>query len=370
MSKQNLTLHELVDELELQNQIKRDFVVPTSSISFLGGKIFIADATQVREYIPNEIFHQQMAANLGIPANYYKRMQTEAPRILEQNVNGWLQHNKVQNQLIRTFEHPSTGNIARGLLSDRYGAIDNYDILFAVLQSIKESGVKAEVKEASITDKRLYVHINAPNVEVQSDAALMGYLRNRQHEVGTGINAGIVISNSEVGFGSYVVRPRVFVKVCSNGLIIPDDTFRKVHLGSRLEEGLINWSDKTREKAKELIISQTGDAVKQFLNEGYLDNVVKKLERARAVTLDKPLDTIQNVIKEVAKSVTINEESKKNILNYFVNDGDTSALGVSQAITREAQNVDADTRYDLETVAFEMLPKIKSFDVDFVSGKN
>jgi hypothetical protein len=32
--------------------------------------------------------------------------------------------------------------------------------------------------------------------------------------------------------------------------------------------------------------------------------------------------------------------------------------------------MDADSRYDLESVAFELLPNMKQFDKPFVAGKN
>jgi hypothetical protein len=256
------------------------------------------------------------------------------------------------------------------MLSDRYGLIDNYDVLFAALEAIRQSGVEVKVQEATVTDRRLYVHITAPNVEIQSDEALKNYLRQKQFEVGSGIVAGLVITNSEVGFGQYAVMPRVFIKVCQNGLIVKDDAFRKVHLGGRLDAGQINWSEKTQNKNLELIKSQTGDAIQHFLSKGYLSGIVQKLERASQQKLDNPLDTMQNVIKEVSKNVSLTEENKKNILNYFVQDGDVAASGVSQALTREAQNLDADSRYDMEVTAFEILPKVKNFDHEFVAGKN
>jgi hypothetical protein len=311
-------------------------------------------------YMPNEVIHQHFADKLKIPTLYYRRMLQEAPELLAANVNGWLAKNDEKNMMLRTFENLGGHNIARGYLSDRYGVMDNYEILFAILGVIKESGLKVVVRQADVTDKRLHVRIVNPEVEVQSELALRNYLRDSQ--VGNGIMIGLTITNSEVGYGSFEIRPSALIKKCMNGLIIKDDGFRKVHMGAKLEAGNINWSESTKKKNLDLVLSQTKDALTQFLSEDYLRGVVQKLETAAGIKLDNPIDTIENVVLHVADKISMTEENKKNILNYFVGDGDTSALGVVHAITREAQNMDADTRYDLEAKAFEILPQIKGFD--------
>lgn len=365
--KLNMTLPELVQELEKQKNHKADYVLRTNLVRMENGLIVVPES-QGGTYEPNEVMHQHLAEKLGIPANYYRRMQSEAPQLLEKNINEWLARSEAnKSSLIRTFEF-AENKIARGMMSDRYGIIDNYDVLFAALSAIKESGVGVEIKECNITDKRLYINIVAPNIEVESVEALRGYLRDSS--VGNGIITGLTIVNSEVGFGSYEIRPRAVIKKCMNGMIIKDDSFRKVHLGGKMDQGQINWSKATHNKNLELIMSQTGDAIRQFLSEDYLNGIVRKIEQASRVELDQPLDALQNAVKLVAKSVSLSEDNKNNILNFFMKDGDTSGAGIFHAMTREAQNLDADNRFEMETKAFEILPQIKSFDTKFIAGKN
>lgn len=372
MTNKNMDLQSLVTELTTLEEAKRDYVVPSKSL-ILSDDLklsVLGDTLNGLELQPNEVIHQQFAAKLGIPANYYRRLMDEHPDLLATNVNRLLKAENDKPVLLRTFQHESTGNIARGLLSDRYAIVDNYDVLFAALSAIKSSGIKVEVKECNITDRRMYVHIVAPEIEVQSEVALRGYLSDKSVHTGFGIITGLCLTNSEVGYGSYNVFGRIFEKVCMNGAVIKDDAFRKVHLGGKMDQGNIKFSTETKKRNMDLIMSQTGDVVKQFLSEGWLSGVVQKIERARGIELERPVDTMNNVIKEVAKDVTLTEENRKNILNFFVKDGDTSASGVFQALTREAQNLDADNRFDLESMAFEMLPKIKTFDHEFKTGKN
>ena len=52
--------------------------------------------------------------------------------------------------------------------------------------------------------------------------------------VGDVVQAGFVVSNSEVGLGSLRVEPLVFRLVCKNGLICKDFAQKKYHVGRRL----------------------------------------------------------------------------------------------------------------------------------------
>ena len=49
------------------------------------------------------------------------------------------------------------------------------------------------------------------------------------------VQAGVVVSNSEVGCGMLSVQPLAFRLVCSNGLIASDRMLRKTHVGRSLE---------------------------------------------------------------------------------------------------------------------------------------
>jgi len=70
------------------------------------------------------------------------------------------------------------------------------------------------------------------------------------HEMAPGdvVQAGVVISNSEVGQGTLSVQPLLFRLVCRNGLIAADSTLRKTHVGRAVgtdDEGLQVYQDDT-----------------------------------------------------------------------------------------------------------------------------
>jgi hypothetical protein len=359
-------LGQLIGRLEQEKTWKRDVIVAGSNLEYgLDGRLWIKAGGKDLNMKANkvtDVCHSHLSEKLVIPVSYYKRMLTTYPELLTQNINGWLQKSD-QNYLLRTFQFdPETGGHARAFLSDRYQVLDNYDVLFAALEAIKEMKVKVEITKAEVTDRRLYLHVTCPDIEVDATEFLKQYMRNDPNAaVGNGIFAGMVMSNSEVGLGQFEIRPRAIVGKCTNGLVGADDRFKRIHLGAQMQQGEIAWSERTKQKNYELIISQTQDAIKTFLSPEYLNGMIKKVAEAHQIKLTHPVDTVQNICRELS----ITEGHKKAILDFFINDGDTRASGVFQAITRQAQAMAADDQYDVELGIGRMLPEIPKFDKPF-----
>jgi hypothetical protein len=364
MTTHNQNLETLVAQLDIQHAQKADYVVNPHSSLFMSpstGAVRIVGSNG-GDYEPNGVFHEGMAEKLHIPMGYYKRMQTEAPELLANNVNAWLHRYQDKGLLVRTFES-NQANVARAVLSDRYSMLDNYDVLFAALKAIREAGVHVVVEEASVTDKRLYINVTAPEIEIQAEKALRNYIvRHGANSVSNGIIAGLTITNSEVGYGKFQVNPRAKVIRCSNGMIGTDDSFARQHLGAKMESGQIIWSEKSQQKNFELVISQVQDAVKTFLSPQYLTGMIQRFEKASEEKLDNPLETVQLVTRELSSRVAFSDAERKGVLDAFIGGGDLHASGVFNALTYHAQTRNADDRYDIERAAFDILPRIKQFD--------
>jgi hypothetical protein len=97
--------------------------------------------------------------------------------------------------------------------------------------------------------------------------------------------AGLVLSNSETGHGSFSITPRLIAQVCGNGYTITKDAMREVHLGGRLDAGVVQWSAGTQQAAIELIIRQTADATATFLTGDYLRTSLNQIEQRAGVPL-------------------------------------------------------------------------------------
>jgi hypothetical protein len=126
------------------------------------------------------------------------------------------------------------------------------------------------------------------------------------------------------------------------------DAMRAVHLGSKLEEGVITWSEETQQQELALITTKTRDAVATFLDVEYMKSKIDELHQLAGVEVKQPPKTMKMISKKSGWS----ENEENNILKHFYQGGDNSALGVAQAITSYAQTVKkADRQDELESSA-------------------
>lgn len=386
--KRNTSLADLVTELKDQNLKKKDFVVPANLLSMENGllvvnnynsndnlsnlldEIGIVRETKNKLYLNClPILHGNLSDKLDIPRKYYNKIQgMKDTHLIDQNVTYWLK-NMRGNVFLRTFinKEENEGH-ARAMLSDRYNVIDNFDVLLATLEAVKESGLNLIIEDngCDLSESKMYVRFIAPEIEINAPDLLKNYKNPKGgSSVGDGIITGFVVTNSELGQGSFSISPRAVVLKCQNGMVFKNDAFGKVHLGSKMEQySSIDWSEETKRKNYELIQSQVKDAVKKFASEEYLAHKISELNDYADVELKHPIECVKNV----SKLLSITEEKEKSILDFFMRGGDFSAMGVSQALTFYAHETkDADEANELEQVAVDILPKIKEMDKPIVS---
>ena len=126
------------------------------------------------------------------------------------------------------------------------------------------------------------------------------------------------------------------------------DAVREVHLGGKLDEGVIRWSDETQRQELELISSRARDAVATFVDVEYMKAKIEELRALADVQVANPSEAIHRVAKRSGWS----DNEANDILLHFIQGGDTSALGLAQAVTSTAQLVEAPDRQDeLEATA-------------------
>ena len=216
--KQGKTLLELGRELQRQRQNRQDFLADTRSLEVetndYGSTLHLSLDSNTYGFQIGELAHQQIASRLNIPFRYYQKMQSEAPDLLDQNVNRWLNQNP-ERRMIRVLD----GKV-RAFLSDRYRRLDNLELCAAVLPVIQEMN-GASIESCEVTSTHLYLKV--VNRRVKAEV-----------KVGDIVQAGFVVSNSEVGLGSLRVEPLVFRLVCKNGLICKDFAQRKYHVGRQV----------------------------------------------------------------------------------------------------------------------------------------
>ena len=380
----NLSLKQIVEQLQQQNLLKQDFVVPAKYLKMVQSNLQVLNESKLDnlskilletgisidenglekiELAVLDCCHSQIGTRLDIPKKYYDRMLSNEKyhHILDYNVSNWFKENNNKNYLLRTFiDKEQKSGIARAILSDRYNVLDNYDVMLATLEAIRESGINVQIESGDITDTKFYMRFVCPDIEMDAPDILKNYRVPDGSKGGNGIISGFVISNSETGNGKFSISPRAVVLACKNGMIFKNDAFQKTHIGAKMEEyTTIDWSEETRQKNYELVCSQVKDAIKYYASEEYLGAKIHELTEKGNKELQHPIETIKNV----SKHLSISEEKEKNILNYFIKSGDTNAFGVTQALTYFAQhNATPEERYEIETESVLILDNIEQFD--------
>ncbi|MEE1737078.1 DUF932 domain-containing protein [Streptomyces sp. BE147] len=362
----NASLDDMVSLLKAQQDSKIDIVTSAAALRMEEGMLRVAGDLHLLDengvgraeatLLPTEVFDEQAGAKLLIPVGYLKRTRREHVGLYDANINGWLGSAPERMFMVRTLQDRSCGTgVARALMSDRYKVMDNLDVLAAALQGIRQAGHPVEAPVCDLSDRRMYVRIEAPQIAVAAREMLKDYRSPFSGQSGAElptVHAGLVISNSEVGCGRVSITPRAVFEVCSNGLTITKDTMQAVHVGAKLDEGTIDWSVPTQTKELELITSKTADAVAHFLSHNYVEQVIDDLTKQATTEIRDPGATV----KEVTKQLGIPAETADAIFRHFIKGGQTTAGGVMQAFTSVAQTVkDADAAHTLESKALEAL---------------
>ena len=325
-------LNEVMMELNRQNQRKKDYIGSAQALRlFEDGQTFeIGSMSGAQQFGSTRLFHRQVASALGIPAKYYDIMQSQKPELLAQNVNAWLS-DRENSYMIRTMDYGG-GRVARALLSDRYRRIDNMEIASAVLPLFAGSD-QYEVISSEVTENRMYLKILSRRLEMEVVP-------------GDYVQAGVVISNSEVGLGSVNVQPLVYRLVCTNGMIVNDMGERKNHVGraaKAVEDSFHIYSDETMEAEDKAFLLKLRDVTMAAIEEGRFAQVVGKLKESAGIPIT---GKVTEVVELTGKTYGFNTDEQDSILQYLIAGGDLSQYGLSNAITRASQDVES---YDRAT---------------------
>jgi hypothetical protein len=360
----NATLADLASLLRDQQARKVDVVAAAPAIRARGGQLVIDGTAPVLgvdgvtlttgAYTPTSVCDQGVADKLGIPAAYLRRTREERPELYDANVNGWLKGDD-RKFLVRCLRGDDGSGVARAFLSDGYKFIDNLDVLMAVLDGVRQSGAPVRVDGCDLTERRMYVRVVCEQVRVLAPALLGGYRSPFTGALGADnpvVFAGFVLTNSETGYGAFGLTPRVVAQVCGNGMTITRDAMRVVHLGERLDQGVVSWSDNTRDTTLALITAKTTDAVASFLGPDYVERMVRGMEKDAGHPVTDP----EAAVRTVSQRLRFTDAQQKDILNHFIRGGDVTAGGVMHAVTSVAQTLDdADTAHEMEGQALRAL---------------
>jgi hypothetical protein len=296
--------------------------------------------------------HRDIAGRLDVPSKYWQRIVRSFPG-LAATTHNTLAAASDATALYRLLRNGDQ-YVLRAQLSDRYGVFDNFSVLQAVGEGLTAAGQSLEDAkiDVDLTSDRFRMRIVLPSVEAIAADLLDGYRSpfNPGGAVPPVVWAGVEIGNSETGGGAFYIVPRAEFLICTNGLTRTKDAIRKVHLGERLDEGTVDWSETTRRLSVELLASKVADAVSRFASVEYLESMLADARRSKGI--EAGADTIERV--SVAHQLS--EVETKSVMDMFLRGGDPTLFGVGQAVTAAAQVVtESDRQAEMEAMFFEIV---------------
>lgn len=330
------SLTELAAEIERQSSAKSDFLVPNGELTMNPYSNELA--FQDESLAPTQHAHNQLASYTGIGTRYYQKLQEDSPAMLAGNVNHWLHHEKFAGtkRMVRELDGQ-----ARAFLSDKYLRLDNdvtAQTAFRALSDVDD----VQVVSCDVTPNKMYIKAVFPRVEGEV-------------KVGDIVQSGVIITNSEVGTGSFEIIPMWYRLWCLNGCTngIKGNGVKRRHLGSRVQHDDIAYSQKTIELAAQATLSEAQDAIRTFTSPEYMQAHIARLTATtETVATSDPVETVERLSKQFA----FNQDESKSILERFIRDQDYTQYGALNAVTNLANDVESyDRASQLEAVGGRIL---------------
>jgi len=194
-----------------------------------------------------------------------------------------------------------------------------------------------------LTETKMYLKVVTPRVTF---------------EVAPGdiVQAGVVVTNSEVGCGTLSVQPFIYRLVCKNGLIASDYALRKTHVGRSLaseEESLTVFKDDTLAADDRAFFLKVRDVVEAAVSETTFRQVAMKLQKTRDIRLNRNL---METVEVLANRYSFNDTERAGVLQHLISGGDLSGYGLVNAVTHYSQDVeDYDRATDFEALGGKLI---------------
>lgn len=273
------------------------------------GKLEAMNAGPVSDaFTLSELATSQFCERLSVPTSYYRRLPTEMKATV---ANFDLKRLCDRNFLIRG----KTGHI-RAFLSGEYVAYDNAQIA-EVTEGLLRTG--------DVTMKAFVLEETHCFLKLVSEDLV---------DPTSGLKAGIMIGNSEVGVASVSVEPFVFRKACTNDLVVTDDqAFRHAHihltaneLSRRMAEAIANT------------FRVACDILDTFLR-----------------TKNDPIPDPISLIRKLAEERKLAQRFTDEVVGRYIAEPEPNRFGLINAFTGAAQTLAPLQRIDMERFAGSLL---------------
>jgi hypothetical protein len=326
--KTGLNFSEFMAVAEKAEGLKRDYECRTEGIhaiynaATVGLGLHLEAANQ--DFRLGPVAHDNLSTLAGIPRTYYQKMLQTHPKELAGLVEMHLHQDDgvPQERFVRTI-----GGKARALLSTKYGVLDHIDVAKMLDANLPQLG--GVTRSILCTEKKLTFQYLFPKLEGTVNP-----------KVGDVVQAGLAISNSEVGQGMFRVEALLFVLACTNGMIKPGKAEWKLE---RIHRGTPNMAV-LQEYTRERLVALPAEFGK----------TIRMAQRADGVYI--PEEELAATVERVRSSHQLTLPESDGVLESLYAEGRWTGWGLVNAVNFQAHSTkDNDRSVELERISGAVL---------------
>lgn len=256
----------------------------------------------------SELATTQLCERLGIPVPYYRRL----PATMKATVANF--------DLGRLGDRPfllrGKAQHVRAFLSGEYVAYDNRQIADTVENLVRSDAIR--IKAFVLEETHCFLKIVSEELI----------------EPVSGLKAGIMIGNSEVGMGSISIEPFVFRKACTNDLVVSaEKAFRHAHIHFTPRELTYRMAE--------------------AIGDGFM--VAAKVLDAFLKTKEEPIPDPLAVIRKIAEERKMSQKLADEVVARYATEPEPNRYGLINAFTAAAQTLAPLARIEMERFAGGLL---------------
>tara|TARA_R110002051_G_scaffold21001_3_gene56380 strand:+ start:2487 stop:3629 length:1143 start_codon:yes stop_codon:yes gene_type:complete len=295
---------------------KQDYLVDTNQLQFASRALETAQPVitmeqnhgePTRRFAINDVCFDQIVNEAGIPVQYARRLLTDYPNELEDQVMAiWNNENKTR--MLRTYEgtYDNTQREARAWVSNKFKTFDNTDMVETVIQPLIESEAQWEAVNTSITDKRMYLQFKSRRSVAEP-------------ALGDLMALGLRITNSETGHGSVNINQMIFTLACLNGMQTAHTlrSIRRPHLGRRRDnEGMnILIQEDTIAAQNQALKLEVRDIMQHVGDEQAFQETIQQMRIAHNREIE---GTPQEAVERIGEILKLTKQETSSVLDGLI----------------------------------------------------
>lgn len=325
------SMSDIVRHINYMEEAKQDLIVNADAIRMTSNNS-IAISKYYDDYELNDVSHHQLAEKLGIPYKYYDKIDT-IPGLRQYNVEELLRVDK-RRFFLRTYK--GENSILRAVLSDRFQPFDNSMVMSAIQPLLINDNF--DIKASAITDLRMYLQVMIKDKDVEFDFG---------DDI---VNAGFIITNSEVGAGAINIQKVLWRKICSNGMI-GKSLLRKYHVGSRIDNDTFFYEMDTINAEVNMIKLKFRDIVRSLFDIRTWEEDIQKISNSKEIIIKD-----YKKVEEVTKKFFVQEDAEAITQDFLMGSVSKSLWDFANCVTSRAKEVKSpDTAYRYEQFGFDFI---------------